>query len=400
MRFIGYTRVSDKEQVKTGYSIEAQQEAIEAWGLEAGHTISRIMSEAGRSGSKPSETTRPVFEQAVKLVLAGAADGLVVKWMDRFARNVEDFLRVRSQFFQAGKQIISISEPLLNGDPADPVAKYMATAIMAAYQLQAELSGLRAAQGRERRARLGQYPGLPPIGYTRVDKKILPDPKIGPMVATSFFEFASGKWTLDSWLKEADRRGYKSQRGQTIGKSGWHRIFRNSFYVGRYTWKGVEYLGDYQPIVSEETFAAVQAILDAHDKSQGQHHFWLLAGLLWSDVHKRQMIGAQIKGRFNYYRASSPGLVEHNVKAEELEARVIERLSVIKWTGEQPYRIPEEWRLAVKVSKNMGQLYPHLSTRAQRELLRLIFLRQGIVIASGGNICKMELFPGFRVDVL
>lgn len=153
-----------------------------------------------------------MFEQSVKLVLAEAADGLVVKWMDRFARNVEDFLRVRSQFFQAGKQLVSISEPLLNGDPSDPVAKYMATAVMAAYQLQAELSGLKAAQGRERRARMGQYPGLPPIGYTRVNKQIVIHPQHGPMIAASFREFSSGKWTLDSWLKEADRRGYRSQR--------------------------------------------------------------------------------------------------------------------------------------------------------------------------------------------
>jgi DNA invertase Pin-like site-specific DNA recombinase len=398
MRFIGYARVSDKEQAKSGFSIEAQQEAIEAWATENGHTLSRIMSEV-KSSSKPSQETRPVFEQTVKLVSAGAADGLVVKWMDRFARNVEDFLRVRSQLFQAGKQLVSISEPLLNGDPTDPVARYLATAVMAAYQLQAELSGLKAAQGRERRAKLGQYPGLPPLGYTREDKKIVIHPQHGPMIAGSFREFASGKWTLDSWLKEADRRGYRSQRGQVIAKSGWHRIFRNSFYVGRYTWKEVEYLGDYQPIISEETFAAVQEILDAHDKSQGQHHFWLLAGLLWSDVHKRQMVGAQIKGRFNYYRAASPGLVEHNIKAEDLEARVIEQLASIRWTGEQPYRIPEEWRLAIKVSKNMGQLYPHLSSQAQRELLRLVFLKQGIVVAEGGNICKMELFPGFRVDV-
>lgn len=31
MRIIGYARVSDKEQVKSGYSIEAQQETIQQW---------------------------------------------------------------------------------------------------------------------------------------------------------------------------------------------------------------------------------------------------------------------------------------------------------------------------------------------------------------------------------
>lgn len=399
MRIIGYARVSDKEQLKKGFSVEAQQEAIEAWAAEQSHTISRVMIEPGRSGSKPSQETRPVFEQAVRLVLAGAADGLVVKWMDRFARNVEDFLRVRSQFFQAGKQLVSISEPLLNGDPGDPVSRYIAVAIMNAYQLQAELSGLKAAQGRERRAKQGQYPGLPPIGYTRQDKQIVLDPNFGPKIAAAFLEFSTGRWTLDSWLKEAQNRGYQSNRGQVISKSGWHRIFRNSFYVGRYTWKGEEYLGDYEPLVSKATFEAVQEILDSYEKGGGQQHFWLLSGLLWSEPLSRLMIGAQIKGRFNYYRATVTELPEHNVRAEEIESRVIDCLKSIRWNGDNPYRVPEEWRLALRVASNVGQLYAHLGQAQRRELLRLIFLKKGVVVASGGAISKIDLYGGFTVDV-
>lgn len=399
MRFIGYARVSDKEQLKKGFSVEAQQEAIEVWAAELGHTISRVMTEPGRSGSKPSQETRPVFEQAVRLVLAGAADGLVVKWMDRFARNVEDFLRVRSQFFQSGKQLVSISEPLLNGDPGDPVARYISVAIMNAYQLQAELSGLKAAQGRERRAKQGQYPGLPPVGYTRQDRSIVLDPNFGPNITTAFFEFATGRWTLDSWLREAQRRGYKSGRGQVINKSGWHRIFRNTFYVGRYFWKGVEYLGDYEPLVSQETFEAVQEILNSYEKGGGQQHFWLLSGLLWSEPLSKLMVGAQIKGRFNYYRATAAGRPEHNVRAEDIEAKVTGLLNSICWDGDNPYRIPEQWRLALRVASNVGQLYAYLGLAQQRDLLRLIFLKKGIVVASGGSISKIDCYSGFRVDV-
>lgn len=399
MRFIGYARVSDKEQVKKGYSIEAQQEAIEAWATEHGHTINRVMVEPGRSGSKPSQETRPVFEQAVRLILVGAADGLVVKWMDRFARNVEDFLRVRSQFFQAGKQLVSISEPLLNGDPSDPVSRYISVAIMNAYQLQAELSGLKAAQGRERRAKQGQYPGLPPIGYTRSERHIVLDLELGSEISKAFLEFSTGRWTLESWAGEAQARGYRSNRGQIIGKGGWHRIFRNSFYVGRYTWAGVEYMGDYEPLVSQETWNAVQEILDSYEKGGGQRHFWLLSGLLWSEPLGKLMIGAQIKGRFNYYRATTAGRPEHNVRAEEIEARVIERLNCIKWTGENPYRVPEEWRLALRVASNVGQLYAYLGQAQQKELLRLVFLKKGIIVASGGAITKIDLYSEFTVDV-
>lgn len=398
MRFIGYARVSDKEQAKTGYSIEAQTEAIEVWASEQGHTVSRMMTEI-KSSSKPSQETRPVFEQAVKLVLAGAADGLVVRWMDRFARNVEDFLRVRSQFFQAGRHLVSISEPMLNGDPSDPVARYLATAIMAAYQLQAELSGLKAAQGRERRAKMGQYPGSVPLGYERVDRQIVPGKVTGQQISEAFLAFSTGKFTLETWAKEAERRGIVAPRGGVIGKGGWHRIFRNSFYVGRYTWAGVEYVGDYEPLVSEETWQAVQDILDSSDKGQGVHHFWLLSGLLWSEPLGKLMVGAQIKGRFNYYRAAVTGQPEHNVRADEIEARVTDRLNCIRWNGDNPYRVPEEWRLALKVASNVGQLYRHLGQGPRRDLLRLVFLKKGIVIASGGAISKIDLYGGFTVDV-
>ncbi|NJN97954.1 MAG: hypothetical protein HC875_29700 [Anaerolineales bacterium] len=221
----------------------------------------------------------------------------------------------------------------------------------------------------------------------------------GPLITAAFFEFATGRWTLDSWLREAQRRGYKSNRGQVINKSGWHRIFRNPFYVGRYFWKGVEYLGDYEPLVSQETFEAVQEILDSYEKGGGRQHFWLLSGLLWSEPLSRLMVGAQIKGRFNYYRATSVGGPEHNVRAEEIEGRVIERLNCIRWDGDNPYRVPAEWRLALRVASNVGQLYAYLGTPQQRELLRLVFLKKGIVVASGGSISKIDLYGGFTVDV-
>lgn len=403
MKLIGYTRVSDKEQVKKGYSIEAQQETLEAWCLEQNHHLVDIYVEPGRSSSKPAAETRPTFERAIAYILAGAADGLVVKWMDRFARNVEDFLRVRSQFFQAGKQLISVSEPLLNGDPSDPIARFIATAIMNAYQLQAELSGLKAAQGRDRRARQGKYPGPLPLGYVREEREIKIEPTQSQFVMTAFYEFSTGQWTLDSWTEEARRRGYKSRRGGNIHKSVWQRTFRHPLYVGRYKWKGEEYEGDHPTFIDEQTFNQVQELLDSSGPGPDlKRHFWLLAGLLWSEPHHKLMTGTQIKGgRFNYYRAATKGRPEHNVPAEELEARVIDMLDQVTWTGDgNIYRIPDDQRLAVQTVATMGQIYPFLNTNFEkRNFLRLIFLKKGISVAASGVVTELRTFPGFTVQI-
>lgn len=396
MKLIGYARVSDKEQVKKGYSIEAQAETIRAWCSENDYRLVKMFIEPGRSGSKRAEVTRPTFRAAIELTLAGGSDGIVVKWMDRFCRNTEDFLRVRSELYQAGKQLISISEPLLNGDPADPIARYISTAIMNAYQLQAELSGLKAAQGRERRAKMGKYPGAVPIGYKRIEREVLPDPDQAEMIAGSFYQFSTGRYTLDDWTEEARKQGYITNKGQPISKGQWYRIFRNLFYTGRYIWKGVEYVGDYEAIVSVEVFEMVQEILDTRGPGQAtRKYFWLLSGLLWSDVHHKVMTGAMVKNSYAYYRASGKGTPEHNVKAEEMDRRVADYLHQVQWTRE-PLSISENWRLAFSMAMNMGQIYPHLPTQGEkREFLRTIFFKKGIRVAASGRIIEADLLPGF-----
>lgn len=400
MRFVGYARVSDREQAQNGYSIEAQKETIEQWAVENNHRLVKIFVEPGRSGSKPSKITRPVFEAAVSYVVSGGADGLVVRWMDRFARNVGDYLRVMGELNQAQKQLISISEPLFNGVAGDPVGRYIAVSAMNAYQLQAELSGLKAAQGRERRARQGHYPGAIPVGYHRTSNEIDIHPQLGPMIQNAFGEFSTGRYTLDSWTAEAQKRGYHNSRGEVIRKGAWHRIFRNRFYVGCYTWKGQEYLGDYASLVTESVFQAVQEVLDTHGPGQSHtRHFWLLSNLLWSDTHRKVMTGAAIRGQFRYYRATAKGLPEHNLKAEEIEDRVTEYLHNIKWTGESPYDIPEHWRLGFKVAKSMADIYPHLTSQEKQDFLRLIFLKRGIRVNTAGAILEVELHSGFAVDV-
>lgn len=395
MRLIGYARVSDKEQLKTGYSIEAQEEALRDWAAINSHHLTRIFVETGRSATKASQTTRPTFEQAVAIVLAGAADGLIVRWMDRFARNVEDFLRVRSQLYQAGKHLISISEPLLNGDPGDPVARYISVAIMNAYQLQAELSGLKAAQGRDRRARQGHYPGSLPLGYKRIANTIEVDGDHAPAIIAAFNEFAGARHTLDTWTQEAAHRGYRTRRGNKIAKSVWHKILRNPFYTGRYTWKGQDYQGPHPPLVGEAQFQTVQDLLDAAGLAGGQRrHDWLLAGLLWSVPLAKMMTGILVKDRFAYYRAVTPGQPEHTVPAGHLEQRVEAHLAHIRWTGERYYTIPEEWRLAIKVS-DLRSIFQHLETKKEKkDYLRMIFLKRGIHI-DGQAIVKVDLFLHF-----
>jgi DNA invertase Pin-like site-specific DNA recombinase len=394
MRLIGYTRVSDKEQDKKGYSIESQTESIELWCTENNHNLVKIYSEI-KTSSKPSQHHRPEFERAVKITLAGGADGLVIKWIDRFARNVEDFLRVRSQLYTKGKHLISISEPMLNGDPGDPIVRFISTAIMNAYQLQAELSGLKAAQGRQRRAAQGNYPGSIPMGYTRKNREITINHQYAEIIKIAYKEFSTNQYTLAKWTIEAKKRGYRNQRGNLVSLSGWQRILRNQFYIGQYEWAGKQFQGNHPQFIPITTFNQVQEVLNNHStgSSERKHNF-LLSGLLWSQVHHKTMTGIIAKKKYHYYRATAPGEPDHTIPAQDLENRVLEMLNSIQFIG-NIYQMPDEWRLALKMAETMGEIYPHLTRQEQQRFLRIIFLKRGIHIEPSGRINKIDLFSNF-----
>jgi DNA invertase Pin-like site-specific DNA recombinase len=106
--------VSSEEQV-AGYSIEAQIEAIRRWAEAGGHQLRVILVEPGLSARS---SDRPVFQQAIKMVLAGGqGDLLAVHKFDRFSRNVLDSRLYKQMLRSNGRDIISVTEPI-DGGPA------------------------------------------------------------------------------------------------------------------------------------------------------------------------------------------------------------------------------------------------------------------------------------------
>jgi hypothetical protein len=284
---------------------------------------------------------------------------------------------------------------MLNGDPGDPIVRFISTAIMNAYQLQAELSGLKAAQGRQRRAAQGNYPGSIPMGYTRKNREITINHQYAEIIKIAYKEFSTNQYTLAKWTIEAKKRGYRNQRGNLVSLSGWQRILRNQFYIGQYEWAGKQFQGNHPQFIPITTFNQVQEVLNNHStgSSERKHNF-LLSGLLWSQVHHKTMTGIIAKKKYHYYRATAPGEPDHTIPAQDLENRVLEMLNSIQFIG-NIYQMPDEWRLALKMAETMGEIYPHLTRQEQQRFLRIIFLKRGIHIEPSGRINKIDLFSNF-----
>jgi len=385
MKTVIYARVSSQEQV-SGYSLDAQENLCRLWAAEKGHEVAKVFIEFGKSARTDK---RPAFQSAIAYVMAGGADSVLVHKSDRFARNLLDYLTYQDMLKAKDKRILSVSEEFLNDD--SPESNFVSKVIGAVSEYVSDNIGREAQKGRNQKANSGSWPGsVPPFGYVREDRfTIVPHKENAAHVRLAFREFATGQYTLIAWANRAAELGIMSEAGKKMFGSAWQRIFRNKFYLGKFDWKGEEIVGDHVAIIAQSDFDKVNDLLTANDSGgTTNRHFWLLAGLLLSEPHDAPMHGTTAKKNYTYYRVN-----DHHVNAVEMEVRVVELLG--KCRGYTDHA-PETWRMALKVAPTISHVYEFLvSDHARRELLRLVFMENGLTVSWGGAIIAVNFGAGF-----
>ena len=94
-------------------------------------------------------------------------------------------------------------------------------------------------------------------------------------------------------------KGTPKRPPQALGANRVQRVLRSTFYIGRFTWGGVEYQGTHEPLVAIETFATVQAQLTAKNTAgeRTQNHEHYLKGTITCGRCGSRLIFSRNKGR-------------------------------------------------------------------------------------------------------
>lgn len=238
-----YTRVSSAGQVKDGYSLEVQREALEAYCRQESIGVYRAYEEAGRSGSTTQQ--REALLELIADAHQRRFDTVLIFRVDRFSREPADLLRLVSELNSLGIKLRSVTEYIDANDPAGELTLTILGAI-AKYVRHIILQGTW--QGKLKRAKEGRFTGgSAPFGYVAVDGVYQPDTRIWWEGRTAA-EVARMIFRL--YVESADRGEPRSARdvagklielGVPAPRTQWNaatigQILRNPAYIGEFAY--------------------------------------------------------------------------------------------------------------------------------------------------------------------
>src|SRR5918994_7246857 len=106
-RAILYSRVSTDEQVRSGYSLAQQLQALRDYAAQEGYEVLEEVQDAGQSGAS---LERPGMDRVRDLVASGGVSVVLAQDRDRFAREPAYHYLLRREFEEHGTQIRALND--------------------------------------------------------------------------------------------------------------------------------------------------------------------------------------------------------------------------------------------------------------------------------------------------
>lgn len=250
-----YVRVSTEEQAKHGYSLAQQETECREFAEKQGFKIDRVFIEEGESAKDLNRTKlKSMFEYCANNYKN--IDALIFWKWDRLSRGEQqDYLELGKFFSQTNIQPLSVTEN--NDDTAE--AEFLRWITQGTSRYEWRKIQERTKLGLRGAVEQGRTVNLAPFGYLNDTKlSLIPCPENAKYVQKAFKMFATGAYSQSEIVKHLKELGAKNINGNKLS-----RILRNKTYIGLldYAWLEAPKRGIFEPLIDEQTFYRVQALL-------------------------------------------------------------------------------------------------------------------------------------------
>ncbi len=261
-----YIRVSTLDQAREGYSLKMQEQTLREWCKEKGYIIYDLYADRGISGKDFNH--RPDMLRLMRDAKDGCFNSVVFWALSRFTRSVQDLYNTLDKFQKWGVSMVSYTEAF---DTSTPMGRAMIGIVGVFAQLEREITSERVAAAMQMRAAQGKRTCSEILGY---DKKGKDSFSVNPQEA-EYVKFCFEKYLERKNLSEVAelcrQHGYRGKRGKEPCAWTVSVILSRPQYCGYNPYCGEYYKGDYDPIISIETYNKVQRLLERQGKIVGRN---------------------------------------------------------------------------------------------------------------------------------
>jgi site-specific DNA recombinase len=331
-----YCRVSTVEQVEN-YSLETQEKTCREWAAKNGYSIAAVYVEEGESAKT---TNRPKFQQAISFCLKHrkTVGVILVYKMNRFARNAADQTYVDSFLHRYGISVRSATEHFDDSSAGNLMKNMLASFNQFDNDLRGEntLSGMKAA------LMDGIFPWKAPAGFLSCrtaegQPTLSHDPQRAPLIKRAFELFSTGNYSQRKVLEVVTSEGLRTRSGKRVSPQTFNAWMRNPIYAGilfARKW-GIRSKGNFPPVVPEEMFNKVQAILDGKRQIitayKKNHPDFPLRNFVRCKGCGKPLTASWSRGRsskYAYYRCPKGCVTVRREQMEKIFVEALERLTL------------------------------------------------------------------------
>jgi site-specific DNA recombinase len=348
-----YVRVSTDDQVD-GYSLTTQEEACRKYAELKGWQVADVYKDEGYSGTT---LQRPELIR----MLADAKDGLldvICVWKcDRFTRKTRDFLNLLDDLKQMEVRFASATQEI---DTTTPMGEAIAVFISLVAEMERENIVARILPNMKKGAELGWWQGgTAPYGYRLIagekgengrrlsgsHLEVVPEEAA---VVQRIFQMCLDGQGVRTISLTLNAEGVAKPNGFEWSNTHIYKIVTSPIYMGHYVWnrrhprsKRLKNRNEwivkenlYDSIIDEETFEAVQRILQERKVGHVTRQLgsdYLLAGVLHCGKCGEKMVGARrtvnnrTKERRRSYRCSAAHYGKSRCKTNSVDAALVEQ---------------------------------------------------------------------------
>ncbi len=262
-----YIRVSTDAQREEGYSIEAQKEMLTAYCVSKSIKNYECYIDGGYTGSN---LDRPELKRMISDIKEKKINCVLVYKLDRLSRSQKDTLFLIEDVFNPnGVDFISLNESM---DTSTPLGRLMLGILSAFAQLERENIRERTGMGMKERIKEGFWMGggRVPFGYDYDSQKGVLVPNEDAETVRKIYEMYIDGYSTNHIARVLGLSYEKLAR----------QILMRKTNAGIITYKGEEYMGKHEPIISLETYEKAMHIMRERSEKRRTDAGNLLTGII------------------------------------------------------------------------------------------------------------------------